>query len=322
MFESQGTASRPAMHMHTPLATIARASLALVPLLAFGGCKAVQPKPQCKAQPADYAAKYTVVSKSDPMCAEMSGELLHLQYYRATPGDAKGVPSMAIEPSSIADAIAPAQAFNDALDPDDPMSDMKKIPIKVDREYSLAKFATVEPGDDDTCVASKFDEVSALTSVGAVPEDKEACPPADAVEAIDKPITYKWSNLKMIVTPTSNGVYFGATLVRTDGPCSVTYKVTAVNPAVGCGDATSIPQEVDKMTMMCGDKKDPDTGKVVDAEADPFSGKPVQSACDATIQGAGLNPELTYKCDASEDGMTGTHLCLPEQDFPALAKKN
>jgi hypothetical protein len=69
------------------------------------------------------------------------------------------------------------------------------------------------------------------------------------------------------------------------------------------------------MTMMCGDQKDAN-GKTVDPVADPFSGKPVPEACDATVQGVGLDPDLTYKCDASDDGMSGTHLCLPMQDFP------
>src|SRR5439155_6781667 len=74
--------SRPAMRIDTTMTKITAASLSLTTLLALGGCKAIQPKPQCKAQPADYAARYTVVSKSDPMCAELTGEVLHLQYYR------------------------------------------------------------------------------------------------------------------------------------------------------------------------------------------------------------------------------------------------
>src|SRR5689334_24118315 len=81
-------------------------SMTLLALLAATSCgKATQPKPQCKAQQEEYAARYFEVERS-ATCKDddiLSGEVLFLQYYRP---NLDGVPKLAIEPSSFADAIA------------------------------------------------------------------------------------------------------------------------------------------------------------------------------------------------------------------------
>ena len=48
-------------------------------------------------------------------------------------------------------------------------------------------------------------------------------------DAVD--LTYTWSNFRMLVKATSNGIYFGAELERKDGACTVNYKVTGIFPA-------------------------------------------------------------------------------------------
>jgi hypothetical protein len=290
--------------MRTHISTkIAAASLSLGTVLALGGCKAVQPKPQCKAQSADYAAKYTVVGTPKDGCMPLAAEVLHVQYYRSRPDDANGLPSIAIEPASIADAMA---NVDEAAGRDPAVM----VDAMVGSEYSQGKFSDVNPDDDNYCYAKTFMQDTAI-DVPMIAKDDKTCPP----ETDDHPpvkLVYKWSNLKMLVTPGSNAVYFGADLVRTEGDCEITYKVTAVNPAVQCGDGTSMPQVVDPMTMMCGPQLGDDGKPVV--EDDPGSGMPVDSKCDATMQGTGLNQDLTYTCNAD------TLLCLPKQDFPKLAK--
>jgi hypothetical protein len=285
------------MRMFKTTTKLAAASLSLTTMLALGGCKAIQPKPQCKAWSSDYAAKYTVVSKSKEDCEPLSGEVLHVQYYRTKPDATDNRPSIAIEASSVADAIATGEEH--------------EVEVKAEQDakgmfpyFSLGKYTSSDPDDDDMCSAPTLNETH--VTVAEVPADpmvmgSEPIPAAD--------ITYKWSKVKMLVTPASNAVYFGAELDRTEGECTITYKVTAVNPAVFCGDGKN--PVLDDMGMPVLD----DMGNP-EFEDDPTTGKPVADKCDATIQGTGLNQDLTYKCDASEDGMSGTHLCLPVQDFP------
>jgi hypothetical protein len=293
------------MRTYTLSTKLGAASLSLTSLLALGGCKAVQPKPQCKAQSSDYAAKYSNpkwVKGDDKTCPALTGEILHVQYYRTLPDDPNPLPSIAIEPASVADAVSAGESRNE--DGKDPV-----VAVTVGSEFSLARYTAVDPDDEtDTCSAPNFKQETHV-DVAMVPPAPMNCPPEpDAIDPIK--LTYKWSALKMMVTPSSNAVYFGAKLERSEGDdCVVQYDVTAVNPAVGCGTGKSTPKELDK-DMMCVDKLD-DEGKPVE-EDDPFSGEHDQEKCNAEVQGTGLNQDLSYKCDEA------TYLCLPEQDFPKL----
>jgi hypothetical protein len=273
----------------------AKLSWSVVALLAAGSCNAVQPKPLCKVQPADYAAKY-VMTGSQGMCDDklLTGELLHLQYYR-TSYDSSAPASVGIEPDSIHAAVSEGEEA--------------KVIVKADKEFSLGQYATVEPGDDNLCVASTMSET--VVAVAEIPGDPAAMPPTETIAARD--LRYKWSNLKMMVTPLSNAVYFGADLVRKDGDCIVNYKVSAVSPAKPCGDG--VKEKTDEHGMPVKDAQ----GNVV-TEPDPTTGKPDPKACEA-VQGSGLNPYIDYLCDASPDGMHGSHLCVPKGDFPALNNK-
>jgi hypothetical protein len=262
----------------------------LLPLAALGSCNAVQPKPLCKAQPAEYAAKYVLQGTAPASCTDgvLPGEILHMQQYR--PSEPNGTWSIAIEPQSVIDAIAEA---------DEAMVAVTRTPDPAG-EYSLGKYAANEPGDDDMCLARTMSVTQ--VAVAAIPADPAATPPTDAVPA--RNFKYTWSNVTMMVTALSNAVYFGADLERQEDDCVVKYKVSAVSPAVFCGDGK---REIIAATGM------------TEIEDDPTTGKPNPEACQA-VQGSGLNPTIEYVCDASEDGMHGTHLCLVKDQFPALKK--
>src|SRR4051812_30120598 len=133
---SAATRSRQAMSKHTMTTKLGATSVSFV-LLALCGCKAIQPKPQCKAQPADYMAKYETDHAETMDCPNLTGEVLHFQYYRPKPGDANGVPSVAIEPASVADAVG---AGTDAM-----VGVMADEDAKSDHAYfSLGKYTSVE----------------------------------------------------------------------------------------------------------------------------------------------------------------------------------
>ncbi|HXU82160.1 MAG TPA: hypothetical protein VN914_12230 [Polyangia bacterium] len=264
-------------------------SLSLVVLMAASSCgKATQPKPQCKAQQEEYAARYFEVDGSRMgMCTDddvLEGEPLFLQYYKTDP--VSGTPKIAIEPASFADAIA--------------VGEEHKVDVKAEPEYSIGTFKDVFPDDNDVCVAPKLEDSS--LEVAEVPAD-----PANMVEGVPAvSLKYKWSNLKMLTKPLSNAIHFGADLERTSGACTIKYKVSAIYPVIHCGNGTK---------PVLDDMGNPIPGMT---EPDPESGDPDPAACEPSevgaAHGSGLSPELTYECNKA------TLMCLPTKAFPAYKK--
>jgi hypothetical protein len=261
-------------------------SLSLVALLAATSCgKATQPKPQCKAQQEEYAARYFEVERG-AMCADedaIAGEVLFLQYYRA---DVAGVPKLAIEPSSFADAIS--------------VGEEHKVDVKAEPEFSIGSFKDIFPDDHDICEADKL--ADSTVDVAEIPAD-----PATMTEAVPAvSLKYHWSKLKMLTKPLSNAIHFGADLERTSGTCTIKYSVAAIYPVIHCGNG--MKPVVDDMGKPTGEM-----------EPDPESGDPDPTACEPSEVGAdhgsGLSPELTYECEKS------TLLCLPSKKFPSYAPK-
>lgn len=253
------------------------ASVSVASLLFLGSCETVQPKPTCKVRSEDYAARYDLQSMTG-MCDGkiLTGEILHLGFYRDAKDYAEGLPSVAIESASVADLAADANPHTDA-------------------EYAIGKFTAVRTNDADICKAPTLSEHTFTKDMAS--------------------LGYKWSNFQIIVKANSNAQHFGADLVRKDGDCTATYKVTASSPAVFCGDGMkAVHDEMGKPVLdEMGNPK---------MEADPTTGKPVEERCfTRPTDDLGLSPDLVWFCDASADGMSGTHLCLPKFDFPALGKK-
>jgi hypothetical protein len=225
-----------------------RGAAAVLAVAALGSCDATQPKPYCRVQQDTYAARYIMQSMQGACTGKvLTGEILHLTYYRAPLTEANGTTSVAIQPESVLEAT-------------------HELTMSAGMEYSIGKFTTINPGDDDLCKVPTFAETNITTPMAR--------------------LSYAWSNMQLMVTPVSNAIHFGADLVRKDGDCTVTYKVSAVNPALHCGDG---------MDMM--------------GHPDPTTGNPNQKACEFE-QGSGLSPDLAYTCDA-------TLLCLPSKEFPS-----
>ena len=247
-------------------------------LIGLAGCEAVQPTPTCRVRPSQYAARYAVEGSPQGMCTDkvLTGEIIHLNFFRNKSDYAEGAPSVGIEAASVADAWAAAK-------------DMMPAPTGV--EYSQGDFTTPRPGSDDMCHAPTLSEAKITTPMAS--------------------LSYKWSNFAVIVSPLSAAIYFGADLERKDGDCTVKYKVSAIYPAHHCGDGKT-PRLDDKGMPVLDEKT-----KEPLFDDDPTTGKPVQDKCNP-VQGSGLYPDIEYICDATPDGLKGSHLCLPKQDFPRL----
>jgi hypothetical protein len=278
---SGSTLMRQAMHNSK--------SLSLVALLAATSCgKATQPKPQCKAQQEEYAAKY-IPDGFDPAAPPdgctaddiLPGEVLNLQYYRA---DLNGAPKLAIEPASIAEAIAAGEEH--------------KVDVKPEPEFSIGAFKDVFPDDHDICEAPKLDATS--LHVDAIPPE-DPMKPETAVAAVD--LTYKWANVKVLTKPLSNAVHFGADLERTTGTCTLKYKVSAVYPVIFCGDKEKPVLDENGMPT---DEMEPDF-----ENSKPLDPKEACAPSEAgQSEGSGL-PDLKYDCPEK------LLLCVPAVKFPA-----
>jgi hypothetical protein len=230
-------------------------ALAMAPLAL--GCDAVQPKPPCRAQMQQYAAKYTMMGSPTGNCAGKipSAELLHMQYYRTKPNDNSVAPSLAIEPKTVFDAVTAAGK--------------EMPPVTVDtgstKEYAVGMFAGYEPDDNDRCKAATLSE--SIVTIGM------------------KKWGYKWSNVEFITKPTMNSIHFGADLVRTEDDCTATFKVSAIYPAIYCGTGK-------KKEIVDGEEvevPDPTTGPPDPKLCDPVPGNNVHPdlalTCDASADG-------------------------------------
>jgi len=289
--------SRQAMTTHNPMTKLLTG--AAFATLALAGCNPIQPKPECKAQTGDYAARYTVQDKTADCTDDdiITGEVLSVQYYSPM-REGNDKPKLAIIPENLSGALEAGDAagVNVTTDPD------WKQPMGAPSTGALGTFSAVFPNDKNICSIKDLGMYSAM--VDMIPKD-----PMDPMSMDTPPVNVQdaWSGLSMVVTPTSNAVYFGATLARTTGKCTVTYAVTAVSPSVSC-EGQMDTTEIDPATGK--PKVDPDTGMTVQVG----TGKPDETLC-VPSDDNGLNVDIDYECDM------GSLLCVPANDYPQMKSK-
>ena len=179
-------------------------------------------------------------------------------------------------------SVAPTLAI-EAQSVFDAVTEAKDMMMAVSgTEYATGSFAGYEPDDNDICKAATLSESN--VTIGA------------------KKYGYKWSNVEFITKPLMNSIHFGADLVRVEDDCSADLKVSAFYPATYCGT---------------GKKMEPDGMGGMHEVDDPTTGPPDNKLCDP-IPGNNIHPDLALTCDASADGMTGSHLCVAAKAFPSL----
>jgi hypothetical protein len=180
-------------------------------------------------------------------------------------------------------AIEPQSVFEAVTAAHDAMP-----PVTVDtgttKEYAIGPFNDYQPDENNRCMAPDLAE--SRVTIGP------------------KTWSYKWTNVEFITQPLMNSIHFGADLVRKEDDCTATVKVSAIYPAIYCGTGKKMeigedgkPHEVD----------------------DPTTGKPDNKLCEA-VAGNNVHPDLALTCDASADGLTGSHLCVAAKAFPSLNK--
>jgi hypothetical protein len=252
------------------LTTKTTVSFSLLVLATFTSCDAVQPPPYCKSQRNEYAARYfdpKPMGNCDGKVLE--GEIFHVNDYPANRQNPSDLPKIGIEPDVVYHAVEEGAAAEKPHE---------------GQEYALGKYTALQADANDICTAPTLSDTD--VTIPEIPANPTAMPPVAG--SPERKYVYKWKNFKMLVKPTSNAVHWGAELTRTEGECTVSYKVAAVWPAKWCG-------------------------READDEGEHTKGEPDQAACEPE-QGSGLNPDLKYECSKELR-------CVPASTFPSLAKK-
>jgi hypothetical protein len=285
----------------------ARGSLAMTSTLcsmfALSACE--QPDPYCNIAHGQFWAKYTLVSGSGE-CAQLTGEPLDVQSYYAqrSATDTRpdfGAVTIAIQPMTISGAVWNAGELA-APDPDDVL-------------YGIGRIGTERPGADGFCRADKLSVAQLrLPAVPEHPDPADICITAPEAPAYD--IKYAFSRVRIYYTPAAIGTQFEADLTYTQGDCVAEYTVSAVYPAVGCGNVPA----VDAGVM----QEDEDAGADTDNQADsaaadggmecpePAAPGPDPEPDDAMCENQGINPDFALRCDPE------SMMCVLAKPSPSL----
>jgi hypothetical protein len=277
----------------TMISPLRPAFVAAASLLCALGLACDQPKPKCTSAHGNFAATYTLVS-GDGACAELTSGVLNVQSYNDQTSESDkrldpNKPTLAIQAQEATDILSTGRE-----------SDGKP--------YAFGAFDGSEPNGKGVCTVSSLSKaVLQAPATDEVPEmmvDECTTEPAmPAQPAVD--IGYKWSNVRVVVTPDAIGTKLEADLTYTVDGCSAKYKVAAVWPAIECGSPVEGGNEPDDSPP--ADDEDDDAG--TDPATDPGdAGCPVVvpeppppelEADDDICETQGAIPDLALSCDPS-----------------------
>jgi len=233
------------------------------------GC--TQPAPECTV---GTASAYPYIAKFIPQgddCAAIPGDFVGMQVYNPAGGT---VPDMTIKQVALQTFTAGVY-LHDAIELGE-----GSVP------YSFGTFANIEPDGSNMCSVPELSPAHMV--LPEIPGEAGGGgagggPPPPAQEAVD--IEYRWSNLKLYVTPANLGNQAEADLTFVDGlnDCTSNYHVVMLWPAIGCerltvneeGEAVGTGEPEPKL---CDQNPDPEEPYALDS-------------------GSGISPNLQVVCD-------------------------
>ncbi len=253
---------------------------ALLALSVGVGCNAEQPKTRCTTAKGAFALKFTKVSGTGA-CSELKGGTAGVNSYWRASGD-----TFSVTKGPVAIKAEEIGALLEEYGQDAESKDV----------VALGAFKTDDPGADGFCEVEMAQPAN--LKLAAVPAmDKGDAGMTDPLPALD--LSLKWSDVKFYVTAAQPGTMFTGRLEYSktvDGaPCSATYDVVGLWPAIGC-----------EGSMMGADGKPTGSGKpdqtLCDPCSDPANGRPT---------GSGISPAVDITCDAE------TLSCVPRSALPS-----
>jgi hypothetical protein len=174
-----------------------------------------QPKMKCTAGRGRFAATYTSAAPLPDAGCNLAGEELGVEVYNQPNAEGTNV-----DPSKQSIWIR-GQSITNAIDERLGASDMNHP------QNSIGRFETPEPGDDTFC------------RVGGLSPAQQDLPDSGTFPATS--IKYEWSNVRVVVSPRTQGSQLVGDLTYTRDGCTANYHVTALYPAVECqADGTAL----------------------------------------------------------------------------------
>ena len=248
-----------------------------------------QPEPKCTAAHGSFAATYKLVS-GDGACAELKSGVLNVQSYNDPISESdrnldRDKPTLAIQAQEVTDVLSTGRETEGG------------------KPFAFGAFASPEPDGSGVCtVPSLSKAVLEAPATEAVPEmmiDECTTEPAQpAHDAID--VSYKWSNVRLVVTPKAIGTKLEADLTYTVGDCSAKYKVAAVWPLVECGSPVEGSDEPAEEPSPPPPADDEDAGTDAPAdcpEEEPEPPAPELEADDDICESQAAIPDFPVRCD-------------------------
>jgi hypothetical protein len=278
------------MHKSATMVSPPRLELALgACLLGLFALACDQPKPKCTAAHGPFAATFTLVS-GEGACAELSSGVLNVQSYndQTSKSDKRldpNKPTLAIQAQEVTDVLSTGRETDG-------------------KPFAFGAFDDSEPDGDGICTVSTLSKaVLTAAATDEVPEMMiDECttePVMPAQPAID--VSYKWSNVRVVVTPVAIGTKLEADLQYTVDGCTAKYKVAAVWPVVECGSPVEGGDEPSDEPSDAPAVDDEDAGAdPSDADCpveEPEPPAPELEADDEICETQGAIPDFPVRCD-------------------------
>jgi len=238
--------------------------------LAFGAAACEQASIDCRTARGSFAATYTLKEGAGP-CSELKGDRIGMQSYYP---ELEGTGKVDLSWSTLAIRTASIGRLDD---------EVKRRGVTLSEPlYSLGEFASMTPDSSGQCSVPSLSPTD--VSVPAIPPEEDPLDPENPEPGVPATgITYTWSDVRLVVTPTVPGTRMTAELTYTENGCAAKYSVAAVWPAVRCEKLT-----VDESGKVVGMRQPEE--KLCDSEPDP---EPPYNR----PTGSRINPDFKVHCD-------------------------
>jgi hypothetical protein len=256
------------------------ASLAasLLGALAVSAPSCAEPTNDCTAGHGLFATRYTLVPGSKQgagTCDQLAGELVGLEKYNpATTGDggeSDGSPGdftqdltravLAVRSNTLGTIV------NDEIAAGIVMPDTaaeKTLELEAD---SVGDFAAIKPDANGVCTVPTLSPAEIKAPMLGM------SPPTD--------IRYEWSNVRVLVTPSYDGVEMAADLTFTQDGCTAKYKALGLFPGASCGVFDDSGNMTGVDPTLCNAEPDIDAGHAIGSGINPDFASNVE--CDPTL---------------------------------------
>jgi hypothetical protein len=253
-------------------------ALSLPGVVAALASSCAEPSNDCTAGHGLFAVRYTLVPGSkqgDGTCDQLTGELVGLEKYNpATMGDggeSDGSPGAFVQDLTRAFLVVRSNTLgslaNNLVTPDMTAAQVQKLQAEAD---SVGNFSSIKPDANGICTVPTLS-----------PAEIKA-PMMGMTPATD--IKYVWSNVRVLVTPSYDGLEMAADLTFTQDGCTAQYQALGLFPGVSC----SVPPPTD------------DAGNPIgNPTTDPTLCDPAANLDKGHAFGSGINPDFqpNVECD-------------------------